>query len=268
MPVDETTGAADGVSERDREANAATAVARAAEDDDLEEGLTALSQLATGRIGLEDTLLRVAQFASRAIPGASGVGLTLLEEGRADTIVATESFVAEMDAVQYGLGQGPCISAVDDRQSVISGSLATDPRWPQFGPQSAGFGVHSSLSIPLITSDGVLGCMNVYAHDKDVFDERAESLGDCFAVPAAIAVQNAQILAESKRLAVHLRKALNNRMIVERAIGVLMTRSGDSADGAMAKIRTMSQSDHQKLDVIAQKIVDTAVRRAHARRTG
>lgn len=252
---------------RDVEADATFEAARSAEDDDLEEGLTALSHLATGRMRLEDTLLRVAQFANKAIPGASGVGLMLIEEGRADTIVATEPFVTEIDAVQYKLKQGPCISSVAGEQPVISGSIATDERWPQFGPQSAGFGIQSSLSIPLITSDGVVGSLNVYAHEKDVFDDRAALLGSYFGVPAAIAVQNAQILAESKRLAAHLRTSLNNRIIVERAIGVLMTRSGDSADVAMAKIRTISNTEHQKLDVVARKIVDSAIRRAHARRT-
>ena len=43
--------------------------------------------------------------------------------------------------------------------------------------------------------------MNVYAHPKDAFDERAEYIGQLFAVPAAIAVQNAQILADTQRLA-------------------------------------------------------------------
>ena len=43
--------------------------------------------------------------------------------------------------------------------------------------------------------------MNVYAHDKHVFDDRAAELGEIFAVPAAIAVQNAQVLAQTQRLA-------------------------------------------------------------------
>jgi hypothetical protein len=119
-----------------------------------------------------------------------------------------------------------------------------------------------------LTSDGVVGSLNVYAHEKDVFDDRAALLGGYFGVPAAIAVQNARILAESKRLAQHLRKALNNRITIERAIGVLMTRSGESADEAMAKIRAISHTEHKKIDLVAENILDTAVRRAHARRSG
>ena len=44
------------------------------------------------------------------------------------------------------------------------------------------------LSLPLLTPDGVFGAMNVYAHGKDAFDERAERIGELFATPAAIAV--------------------------------------------------------------------------------
>ena len=70
------------------------AVQRAAEEDDLREGLAGLSRL-TNRLGLEDLLTRVATYAVRAIPGADGAGLTLLEDDRANTIVATAAFVSE-----------------------------------------------------------------------------------------------------------------------------------------------------------------------------
>jgi GAF domain-containing protein len=257
----------DGVPDPDRGTNPEFETTRSAEDDDFEKGLTALSHLATGRMRLEDTLLQVAHCAARAIPRTNGVGLTLIEKGRADTIVATEPFVADMDAVQYGLKQGPGISAVTEQQTIVSRSLASDIRWPDFGRQSAGFGVQSSLSIPLTTSDGVVGCMNLYAHGTDVFDNRAALLGASFAIPAGIAVENAQILAESKRLALHLRTALNNRITVERAVGILMSRTGDDADQAHAKIRMMSQTEHKKVNLVAQGIVDTAVRAAQARHT-
>jgi hypothetical protein len=83
-----------------------------------------LGELATGLLSLEESLTRVAQFAVRAIPGAEGAGLTLLEENRSDTIVATADFVTQVDDIQYSLGQGPCISAAADQQTVMSGSWA------------------------------------------------------------------------------------------------------------------------------------------------
>ena len=141
--------------------------------DDLQGSLAQLGKLATGLMSLEESLTRVAQFAVRAIPAAEGAGLTLLEEHRSDTIVATATFVAEIDDIQYSLGQGPCITAAADRRTVRSGSLGGDQRWPKFGSQVARLGVHSALSLPLVTDQGVLGAMNIYARAKNSFTDDA-----------------------------------------------------------------------------------------------
>jgi GAF domain-containing protein len=75
----------------------------------------------------------------------------------------------------------------------MSGSLGSDARWRRFGGTVARLGVDSVLSLPLVTPDQVVGAMNVYAHDRHVFDEWAAELGEIYAIPAAVAVQNAQV---------------------------------------------------------------------------
>ena len=238
---------------------------RLTEDDDLRDSLAGLSRLATSQLSLEDLLTRVATYAVRAIPGADGAGLTLLEDDRADTIVSTASFVSEIDDIQYGMNQGPCITAAREGQTVISGSLGADPRWPRFGGRVARRGVHSVVSLPLIAPDGVVGAMNVYAHAKDAFDDRAAELGEIFAAPAAIAVQNAQILARTQRLAHQLQTALETRGIIDRAVGIMMSRTGSTEQEALDRLRSLSQQGHRKLAVVASQIIDEAVRRARAR---
>jgi GAF domain-containing protein len=131
----------------------------------------------------------------------------------------------------------------------------------------ARLGVHSVVSLPLITDEGVVGAMNVYAHDKNAFTAEAGRLGELFAVPAAIAVQNAQVLAQTKRLAGQLQAALSSRGVIERAIGIMMSRSGGTEAEALDRLRTLSQHQHEKLPDVAQSIVQEAVRRARGRRT-
>ena len=249
---------------RDGSVTSRSADQRSAEDDDLRAGLAGLSRLRT-QMGLEDLLTRVATYAVRAIPGADGAGLTLLEDDRADTIVATAGFVSDIDDIQYSIGQGPCVTAAREGQTVMSGSLGSDPRWRKFGGSVARLGVHSALSLPLVTPDGIVGAMNVYAHAKNAFDERSADLGEIFAVPAAIAVQNAQVLAQTRRLADRLQSALEERGVIDRAVGIMMSRSGVSEDEALARLRTVSQHEHHKLVGVARQIVDEAVRRARAR---
>lgn len=235
-------------------------------DDGLAWSLAALSRLATARLGLEDLLTQIAGFAVKAIPGADGAGLTLLEADRADTIVATADFVREVDVIQYSMGEGPCISAAAERRTFTSGSLGGEQRWPRFGPRVARLGVHSVLSLPLLTPDGVFGAMNVYAHGKGVFDDRAVRVGELFSVPAAIAVENAQVLAQAKRLAGNLQAALISRAVIDQALGIIMSRTGCTSAEAFDRLRTRSQAEHTKVSVVAQSVVDAAVRRARARR--
>lgn len=237
----------------------------AEEEEDLRESLAGLSRLAADRLPLEDLLTQVATYAVQAIPGADGAGLTLLEEDRADTIVATAPFVTEVDDIQYGMEQGPCISAAREGQTVMSDSLGGDPRWPRFGGRVARLGVHSVVSLPLITPDGVVGAMNVYAHDKNVFDDRAAELGQIFAAPAAIAVHNAHVLAQTRRLANKLQSALEVRGVIDRAVGIVMSRSGSTEHEALERLRSLSQHEHRKLAEVARQIVEEAVARARAR---
>jgi GAF domain-containing protein len=217
--------------------------------------------------GLEELLRSVAALAVRAIPGADGAGLTLLEQGRPDTLVASAEFVTEVDRIQYSLGQGPCITAAAEGHTVVSGSLQLEKRWPRFGPRVAVLGVHSVLSLPLMGPAGALGAMNVYAHVEDAFDHRAVELGELFAVPAAISVRNAQVLAQTKRVATRLQSALTSRSVIDQAVGILISRSGCSVDEAFQKLVTMSQAENRKVSAVAQHLVDEARRRARARHT-
>jgi len=134
--------------------------------------------MSAGTHGLTDVLTQIAALAVRAIPGADGAGLTLLRIDRADMIVKSEPFVRAIDDIQYGLGEGLCISAAATAKTRRSGQLGNDSRWPQFGPRASGLGVHSALSLPLVISTGALGAMNICAHDPNSFDDHSQNCVD------------------------------------------------------------------------------------------
>jgi len=239
----------------------------------LQAGIDQLASLVAGSLGLDELLAQVATFAVHAIPGAEGTGVTLLqtnpEKGRnvVAALGASTPFVAAIDDIQYvTVNEGPSITAALEQRTVRSGSLGGDRRWPRFGPRVGRLGVHSVLSLPLLLPDQVVGAINVYAHDKDVFDEHAAELGELFAKPAAVAVHNAQVLAQAQALSVQLQTALTTRAVIDQAIGVIRARTGRSAQDTFAQLRTISQAEHRKLVDVAQHVIDEAVGRARARR--
>ncbi len=241
-----------------------------ADASDVQAAIADLAGLVAGSRGLPELLAEVASFAVHAIPGADGAGVTLLRTDRRDNMVeelaASAPFVAEIDEIQYvTLNEGPCITAALEGRTVRTGSLGGEKMWPRFGPRVGRLGVHSALSLPLLLSDQVIGAINVYAYDKDVFDAHAAELGELFAKPAAVAVHNAAVLAQAMALSVQLQTALSTRPVIDQAIGLLRGRTGRSAEEAFAQLRAMSQAEHRKLAEVAARLVDEAVRRARAR---
>ncbi|WP_411284223.1 GAF domain-containing protein [Lapillicoccus sp.] len=237
---------------------------------DLQSNLSDLAGLVVGTLGLEDLLARVATFASRAIPGADGAGVTLLDVSqdshRVEALAASHPFVSQLDEIQYvTLQEGPCITAARERRTVRSGSLGGERRWPRFGPRVGRLGIHSALSLPLILPGQLVGALNVYARGKDVFDDRAVELGELFASPAAVAVHNAQILTQALALTTQLQAALSSRPVIDQAIGLIRGRSGGTAEEAMDRLRAISQAEHTKVVDVARHLLDEAVGRARAR---
>jgi GAF domain-containing protein len=237
---------------------------------DLQESLANLAGLVTGSLGLDELLGRVAEYAANAIPGAEGAGVTLLRverpNHRVEALAASHAFVAQIDEIQYNtVSEGPCITAALEGRTVRTGSLTTEKMWPRFGPRIGRLGVNSALSLPLLLPDQTVGAINVYAHDKDVFDEHAARLGELFAAPAAVAVHNAQVLAQARALTAQLQTALTTRPVIDQAIGLMRGRTGSTAEEAFARLKEISQTEHVKLAEVAKRIVDEAVRRARAR---
>ena len=243
---------------------------READEVDLHAGLRGVAGLVAGARGVIDLLGDVADFATRAIPGVDGAGVALLapENGapRIQGWGATAQFVHDIDTAQYQeLSEGPGITCMQSRRVTVSGSLGSDSRWPHFGGRVARMAVHSALSLPLIVDGRVIGGINAYARDRDAFGEHAVQLGTQFAGPAAVSVYNGQLLDHAQERTAQLRRALENRAVIDQAIGIIRSRSGASAEEAFNRLTRLSQKENIKLHIVAQRLVDEAVRRAHAR---
>ncbi len=241
-----------------------------ADEAELYAGLNGVAGIVAGAQGVIDLLRDVAEFAAQAIPGADGAGVALIDPGRGISSVqnwaATELLVNEIDTIQYHeLSEGPCITCMQSRRPIVSGSLGSDSRWPHFGGRVARMRMHSALALPLIVGDELIGSINAYAKNRDAFAEHAVRLGSRFAKPAAVSVYNAQLLAIAHERTTRLQRALDSRAVIDQAIGIIRSRSGDSTDDAFQRLIRISQTENIKLNVVAERLVEEAVRRARAR---
>lgn len=242
-----------------------------ADDVDLREGLAGIAGIVAGACKVSEMLRDMAEFARRAIPGAEGAAVALVQPSggspRVQMRAATAVFVDEIDTVQYeDLGEGPCITCMGSRRPTLSGSLGCDSRWPRFGGRVSRMGMHSVLALPLLVDERVIGTVTAYAHDRDTFADHAVELGAQFAAPAAVSLYNAQLLATARERTEQLQRALASRAVIDQAIGIIRSRSGIGAEEAFDRLKESSQHQNEKLHLVAEQLVEEAERRARARR--
>jgi GAF domain-containing protein len=236
-----------------------------ADEFDLFAGLSGVAGIVAGARDVVEILRDVAEFAVRAIPGVDGAGVTLIESSQVHGWAVTTEFVQAIDTLQHQeINEGPCISAMESGRPAVSGSLGSDSRWPRFGGRVARIGVHSVLALPLVVGEEVIGAINSYAFARDAFADHAVRLGSQFAGPAAVSVYNAQLLAGARERTERLQRALVSRTVIDQAIGIIRSRSGVSAPEAFDRLTRMSQDENVKLHLVAERLVEEAVRRARA----
>lgn len=210
---------------------------------------------------LPDILTRVAMLANDTIDGAAFVGLTMFVNGRPQTPVFTDEESPEIDSVQYDTGVGPCLDSLRDGVVYAIPSTAHDTKWKPFSNACVTHGVLSTLSLPIKNGDEAIGAMNLYAREAEAFDDDAQTLGVAFAEQAAIVIGNATAYWEAKALGEQLTQALESRVMIEQAKGLLMS-TGLTSDAAFEVLRKASQRQNRKLQLVAADVVAEAERRA------
>ncbi|MDQ2838080.1 MAG: GAF and ANTAR domain-containing protein [Actinomycetota bacterium] len=225
----------------------------------------ALSRIPIERLEVPQLLAEVAVIASTAFDSATGASVRLIEAGRAAEVGASSELIERLEASQQELGEGPGLSAIEDRTLVYSPSLGGERRWPRFGPRVGREGLHSVLALPLLTDADSLGSLCLFGTAKGAFEDQTVLVAKLLAGAVAQVLRNAQLLAQTRRLADSLQWAAQDGAAVQRAVGILMSRRGIGPDEALVALRSLSQQQNLKLAVTAQQVVDEAVRRARAR---
>jgi GAF domain-containing protein len=198
------------------------------------------------------TLQQVAELAVQTIPSCDVVGVSWITDRRGhevETLAATDDVAVQADVLQYELHEGPCLSAVweDGRYSVAD--IATDPRWPRWGPLAAQLGLGSVLSVRLATSDEVFGALNLYSRAPGAPDRIDLDLVQVYATYASIA------LAALRKVA-HVETAMQSRHMIGMAQGILMERHRITPEQAFTVLVEHSQNRNEKLRIVAARLVE------------
>jgi GAF domain-containing protein len=222
------------------------------------QALSALSQFVVSKTSMGETLLRVSQITTDALPAADMAGISLLgDDGRPTTGIFTDPEAPEIDAAQYESGRGPCLDSWRLQKIVRLDDFDAAGEYPEFVEVARAHGVRSSLSLPLMAGEDGAGAMNLYSRIPAGFTADDELVGAHLASAAAIVLVNASAYWQAAQLSEQLTPAMQSRAVIEQAKGILMARSPHlNADEAFDLLRKASQRENVKLREIARRIVD------------
>ena len=218
-----------------------------------------LQQLLLATEDITGFLDELATLAAKVLPGDFFCGITMRRGSAALTVASSDDRASQVDEIQYGRHQGPCLHALSSGQVVVVDDLAHDDRWGAYQVPALGHGVRSSLSLPLrADDDDVLGAMNIYATLPRAFGPHEQLVAGRFADEASRALALAVRLAERTEMSEHLQTALASRAVIDQALGIIMGQNRCTVDDAFDVLRSISQNRNVKLHRIASEIV-TAV---------
>lgn len=206
------------------------------------------------------SLRLITTLAHDTIRPSTGSGVTLIDDqGRRSAAATSRSAVQDVDALQYELNEGPCLSAWETRTLIRIDETAKEARWPRWCAAVQRLGVKSVLSYPLVAGDQALGAMKVYSEQPSAFGADAERRIGMFAPQAAVLLANMQSHEAASTLSEELKAALVSRDVIATAKGILMAREGISQEEAFARLLAVSQRDATSVRDVAQALLSTTV---------
>lgn len=229
----------------------------------LADEITAVFARASRLLLTEETVAHalrlITDAATMAVPGAKGAGLTLMDNsGRRQTAAASDAVVATADALQYELGEGPCISAWASGETVVATDLATEIRWPRWAPAAAALGISSSISSPLLSAGTAVGAVKIYFDGANPSNVGTVHLMDLFAEQATLFVIHSQAREAALTLSERLQDSLAQRDTISMAKGLLIARDGCGEEEALRKLMALSRRTGRPLVRVAAELLASA----------
>jgi hypothetical protein len=199
---------------------------------------------------LTRTLEAITRGAVDALPDVQAASITVSHtDGSLETRAQTDDVLTELDAIQYRLREGPCYQAAVEDLYVVATDLATDSRFPRYGPAATERGIRAQAGLALFQRARSRAALNLYAGSRG-------ALRDVEALAPLLAHQATMTLGYALEVD-NLRQAIDTRASIGRAVGIVMERYQVPEDRAFAFLARLSQDQNVKLRQVARNMVDS-----------
>jgi transcriptional regulator with GAF, ATPase, and Fis domain len=203
-------------------------------------------------------LLTVLVERSVDLLGVAASGL-LIADGQDQLRLAASSNESArlLELYQIQNDEGPCLECYRSGQPVSAGSMQeASPRWPRFAAAASSQGFVGVLALPLRLRGRVIGALNLFDANGILSDPTIHPVAQAMADVATIAILQERLGKEREVLNEQLQSALNSRIVIEQAKGVLAARLDIEMGEAFERLRKHSRDDRRRLVEVAEEVVN------------
>ncbi|HEX4865150.1 MAG TPA: GAF and ANTAR domain-containing protein, partial [Acidimicrobiales bacterium] len=152
--------------------------------------------------------------------------------------------------------EGPCLDAYRTGERVEHENLRAGGRWPRFAAVAVEAGFQSAFALPLRLRDTTIGAMNLFNLGEVPMGEDDVLVARAFADLAALSVVQHGVASETQRVNEQLTQALESRVVIEQAKGVIFERAGIDMAEAFNRLRNYARANNIRLTDVAQSAID------------
>ena len=191
--------------------------------------------------------------------GAAGLML-VAPEGALRVMASSSEAMRVLELFELQSQEGPCLDCYHSGQPVLNQDLAeANSRWPRFTPEALAAGFHSVHALPMRLRSSILGALNLFhiqpgqMRQDDI--EAAQALADI----ATIAILQHRATLEAQTVNEQLNRALNTRIVIEQAKGIVAERNDLNMEQAFNTLRNHARNHNLRLADVAHEIIDNTL---------
>jgi len=188
----------------------------------------------------------------------AAAGLMLAaNQGELRVLASSSEAIRLVELFELQAEEGPCLDCYRTGEPVSQPHLSgAHGRWPRFAPVADAAGFRSVHALPMRLRDRVIGALNLFRTTGGVLEHADLVVGQAMADVATIAILHHRAAAEAQLLTEQLHLALNSRIVIEQAKGMLAERATIGMDKAFEGLRAYARSHSVRLVTVAESVID------------
>ncbi len=185
---------------------------------------------------------------------AAGLMLTD-QQGRLRVMAASSMPTRRLEVFELQNDEGPCLDCFRTGQAVAVEDVdAQRERWPLFAAEARALDFGPVYALPMRLRERTIGAFNLFRPRNAPLGQLDLDLGQALADIATIAILQHRTIRESEQLAEQLQAALNSRIVIEQAKGVIAERARVDLDVAFAMLRRFARQTRARLSEVAGSV--------------